>query len=149
VTGDPGEWDRPVVVVVDGRNHRRLALVDHLRGAFVPEGLPPGPDLLRVLRGRQPSLVLILVRPWNPGEARRTCHWLKTDARPVERVALLNPDGPRLDPASVLQGDLADGYWEGDLPPAEVEAFALDVWQGRRPVVVRPRTGLLARWFGG
>ncbi len=140
---EPGRT-RPAAVVVDGRAHRRLALIDRLRAEFDPDGLPPGPDVQRALRIRHPDLVVLVAH----GEASRLCHWLKTDLKPVERVVIVNPDGPRRDPEAVLRDDLADGYWEGAGTPEEIATFAHEAWLGRRPVTVRPRQALLARLLG-
>lgn len=129
----------PRVLVLDSRNHRRLAVVDRLRAGFRPESLPPGADPLRHVRGNPPDLVLIFVHPWRPTRAFRICRWLKTDLRPVERVAVVNVDGPVLPPERVLEHDLADGYWQGAGTPEEWAEFAEDCLAGRRPVVVRPR----------
>ena len=145
---EPGRV-RPAAVVVDARAHRRIALIDRLRADFDPDGLQPGPEVQRALRARRPDLVLVLAVPSALGEAGRLCRWLKTDLKPVQCVAIVNQDGARQDPEAVLGRDLADGYWEGGGTPEEIAAFARDAWLGRRPVVTRPRWGLLARILGG
>ena len=137
---------RPRVLVVDFMNHRRLALMDSLGSHFAPEGLPAEAELLRHVRAAQPDMVLLFVHPWRPEKAPRSCRWLKTDGRPVRRVALINIDAPRRDPASVMGREMADGYWQGPARAVELAGFAREVWAGQRPVVVKPSPlGLLAR----
>jgi len=134
------------VLVVDFMNHRRLALVDRLGSQFAPEGLPAEADLLRHVRAVQPDMALLFVHPWRPEKALRSCRWLKTDGRPVHRVAVINIDAPRRDPAAVMGRALADGYWQGRARAEELAGFAREVWAGQRPVVVKPSPmGLLGK----
>jgi hypothetical protein len=132
--------------VVDFMGHRRLALVAALRGRFAAETPPPGADLLRHARSSRPDLCALFVHPWRPARCLRQCRWLKTDRHPIERVAVINLDGPPRDPADVLEGHLADGYWQGGARPEDLAEFLGRVWAGERPVEVRPSAmGLLAR----
>ena len=140
---------RPRVLVADFMNHRRLALLAALQPAFDPEPPPPGVDLLRHARASRPDMAVLFVHPWRPQKALKQCRWLKTDLHPIERVAVVNLDGPPRDPADVLEGYQADGYWQGGATPEEVAAFLVRVWRGEKPVEIRGSAmGLLARWLG-
>lgn len=141
---------RPRLLLVEHQAHRRLALIDRLRDRFHPEAIPLGQDPLRTLRARRPEMVLLVVHPWMPNRAYRVCRWLKTDARPLDRVGIINLNGPARSGSSVLNRDHADGYYQGPEDLEALEAFARAIWQGRRPVVEEPRPGrslraLLAR----
>lgn len=135
----------PRLLLVEHHTHRRLALIDRLRDTFSAEGVPVGLDPLRTIRAAQPDMVLIVVYPLRPARASQVCRWLKTDVRPVHRVAMVNLNGPPRPPDLVMERDRADGYYEG---PEDLEAildFTREVWAGHRPVRILPRPGWMWR----
>ncbi len=140
------EQPKPRVLVADFMNHRRLGLMAALQEHFAPEAPPPGANLLRHARSSQPDMVVLFVHPWRPDKALRQCRWLKTDLRPIHRVALVNLDGPPRSADRIMTGEGADGYWQGAGSNAELLGFLRQVWAGQRPQQVRASAmGLLTR----
>ena len=131
----------PRALLVEHHTHRRLALIERMRDRFAIEGVPVGLDPLRTIRARQPELVIIVVYPLRPNRAWDVCRWLKTDVRPIRAVGVVNFYGPARSQDRALEADRADGYYEGPEDLDAVRAFTVAVWEGRRPVDIRPRPG--------
>ena len=139
----------PRALLVEHHTHRRLALIDRMRDRFAMEGVPVGLDPLRTIRARQPDLVLIVVYPLRPNRAWEVCRWLKTDVRPIQAVGVVNLHGPARTPERALEADSADGYYEGPEDLDRICDFAVQVWEGQRPVVILPRPGWIWRGLLG
>jgi hypothetical protein len=136
----------PPVLVADHEIARRLAVIERLSSEFAPEAPPPGVELRRHARSLRPRIVLLFVHPLSPAEAYETCRWLKTDARPIERVGIVNVGGPPRQASAVLGVDLADGYFEGPMDLEALIDFTRGLDAGRKPVHVASHPeGLLNR----
>lgn len=136
-------------MVIDLKNHRRLAVINALKGTFQPEAFPAGVDLMKHVRLKQPDIVLLFMGKYRYSKALKSCRWMKTDIRPVKWVGLINADGPHQDPNYVFDNFEADGYWEGPVTPQDLLEFTNKMVAGKKPFVNRGVTvSTLSRIFG-
>ncbi len=137
---------KPRVLVVDDGPRFRLLVVAALSGAFDVFSLTPGDDPLRTARARRPDLVLFAMDRQNADDVLRACRTLRTDVRPIDRVAVYAHGRPPRPVDVVVDTWRADGYLAGELDPPGVRAFAEAVLRGERPVrVPEARSGTLGR----
>lgn len=126
--------DRPRVLVVDDRPKDRLHVVAALAGRFDVFSLAVGEDPLRVARARRPDLVLLSLGGSGVDELLRVCRTLRTDVRPIGRVAVYARGRPPRAAAPVRDTWLADGYLAGEFDGPAIVAFAEAVLRGEGPV---------------
>lgn len=123
-------------MVIDLKNHRRLAVMNALRPTFQPEAFPAGVDLMKHVRAKQPDVVLLFMGRFRHAKALKSCRWMKTDVRPVRWVVLVNIDGAHQDPEKVMSLYEADGYWEGPATPEQLCELTQHVVAGEKPAIV-------------
>ncbi len=137
---------RPRILVADDSPRLRLLVVAALSGRFDVFPLPPGEDPLRAARSRRPELVLFAMDRQNADEVLRACRTLRTDVRPIDRVAVYAAGRPPRPADVVTEAWRADGYLTGDIDADGVRSFVDAVLRGERPVrVPRARAGGLGR----
>lgn len=120
--------------------------MQRLRVSFQPEAMPEDAELARYVRTQPPDMALLFVHPLHPAHAYRACRRLKTGNRPIERVGVVNIGGPPRTPETVVEFDLADGYFEGPLNLELLYEFAGQLWEGKKPFFIAKRPeGLLNR----
>lgn len=137
---------QPQILVVDASPRFRLRVVSALTGPFQVESLPGGDDALRVARARRPELVLFAMDRANADDVLRMCRTLRTDVRPIERVAVYAHGRPPRPVDVVIDGWRADGYLAGDLDAPALLAFAEALLRGERTVSVpEAADGILGR----
>lgn len=138
----------PRLLLVDEVTARRLRVAAALTGAFDVITASDGEDPLRVARSSRPDLVLVAVHRAHPEASLRLCRTLRTDVRPVRRVAVYDARARPAEAEAVMGPWLADGYLTGSRFD-EILAFAEAVWRGERPVRnVGPAPSALARLAG-
>ncbi|MDP2315808.1 MAG: hypothetical protein Q8P41_23125 [Pseudomonadota bacterium] len=140
---------RPRVLVVDDRPRDRLHAVAALAERFDVYPLPSGEDPLRAARARRPELVLLSLSRGGVDEALRVCRTLRTDVRPIERVAVYARGRPPRTAEQVCDDWRADGYLAGDFDGAALLAFVEAVLRDERPVrLPEPSANALMRLWG-
>lgn len=125
---------RPRVLVVDDRPRDRLHVVAALAGRFDVFPLPTGEEPLRAARARRPDLVLLSLGGGGADEALRVCRTLRTDVRPIDRVAVYARGRPPRPAEAVRDTWLADGYLAGEFDGPAIVAFVEAVLRGERPM---------------
>jgi DNA-binding response OmpR family regulator len=131
--------DRPRLLVIDDDPARRIAFTSVLGAAFDAWPLPADEDPLKVARTSRPDLALVVYGGRRTDGALRLIRTLRTDTRPIPRVAAVE-DGARPRGAFVARELwMADG-WLG-LPNEDdvLLAFAEAVWRGERPAIPAKR----------
>lgn len=136
---------RPRVLVVDATPAQRLRVVAALSAGFEPAALADGEDPLRTARAKRPDLVLFALDRADVDQVLRYCRTLRTDIRPIERVAVYTRGQPPRPSETILETWKADGLLAGTVD--EVADFAWAVLRGERPVRVA-QTGPLGRLIG-
>lgn len=139
--------EKKKLLVVDDDPHRRLIVVSVLARRFDVFPLPGGEDPLRAARTRRPDLVLFSFDRKNVDEVLRWCRTLRTDVRPIDRVAVYCSGRP-VRPAEIVC-DLwrADGYLAGDIVAQRVDTFVDGLMRGERPISLPADGGMLGRVF--
>ncbi len=139
---------RPRVLIADDVPRQRLLTVAALAPHFEVFPLPEGDDPLREARARRPELVLLSLSRTAPDAVLRICRTLRTDIRPIERVAVYTAGRPLRSVEQVCEVWRADGYLAGDFDGADLVSFVEAVLRGERPVRAPNRggSGLLSRW---
>ena len=139
----------PLVLVVDADPRLRLRAVAALAGLFEVDPLAIGDDALRRARARRPNLVLFAMDRGNADEVLRMCRTLRTDVRPIDRVAVYARGRPPRPVDVVMEAWRADGYLAGDPDGPTLRAFAEAVVRGERPVrIPEGGEGVLGRIVG-
>lgn len=126
---------RPRLLLLEHEVARRLEAVAALAAAWDVVPVAEGEDPLRVARTRRPDVAILSVHPRRPDVVFRLCRTLRTDVRPVPRVAIVDRTGAPRDPTQVLDLWLADGYLAGPTDVARFVEFVDAVARGDRPVV--------------
>ncbi len=122
------------MLVVDDHARDRLHVVAALAGRFDVFPVPSGDDPLRAARARRPELVLVSLGHGSVDDALRICRTLRTDVRPLERVAVYVRGRPPRTAEQVCETWRADGYLAGEFDGPALLDFAEAVLRGERPV---------------
>lgn len=136
---------RPRVLVVDATPNQRLRVVAALSSTFEPLPLADGEDPLRTARAKHPDLVLFALDRADVDQVLRFCRTLRTDIRPVGRVAVYTRGQPPRPIETILETWRADGVLAGAVD--EIASFSEAVLRGERPVRV-VEGGPLGRLIG-
>lgn len=110
------------LVVVERAAHRRLKLVNALRGDFQVEAVEMLDGILRRVRSVRPAMVLIGVGRRSQ-QSIRAVHQIKTDGVNPPLVGLIDWDARLADPGAAAQSALADGVLMGAPSEANLSEF--------------------------
>lgn len=127
--------DRPRLLVVDEDPARRIELTATLSGSFDAWALPAGEDALRTARNQRPDVVVVVYGGRRTEEGLRLIRALRTDTRPIDRVAAVEFGGRPRGAFVAMELWMADGWLALPNPAAATEAFVSAVWRGERPRV--------------
>jgi DNA-binding response OmpR family regulator len=137
---------RPIVLLVDGHPHTRLARVVALRGRYDVHTLDAGQEPIRLARRLRPDAVLLVLARGRLQGVLRTCRGLKTEAARAPKVGLLDPRARLSSPETALEACLGDGYLGGVAENLALQDFVDGLLDGSRPLVIpSERPGLLHR----
>jgi hypothetical protein len=95
-------------------------------------------------------MVVLFVHPSSPGRTYRTAHALKTDLRALDRLAIVNLEGPSRALDDVRDDAFIDAYYEGPVDLDAIIAFIESVWSGEDRFVRHVRTKrqrFVGRWL--
>lgn len=118
------------VLVVDGDVARRLRAVAALSAEFEAIPVADGEDPLRAARNGRAEMALVALPRRRPRSAAHLCRMLRTDLRPVRRIAIYGRgDVP---PDEALDQWQADAFAAEDLDGDALLAFVRAAWRGER-----------------
>lgn len=136
---------RQRVLLVEHDPPTRLAATAALSGLFEVIAPAEGDDPVRLARACNPALALIGV-PSRAAEALRIARALRTDLRPIARVALLDPHGRAPARPDAPPHERVDGYYGVAVEPSRLQDFVTGVLAGRQPFLSGARgPGMLSR----
>lgn len=127
--------DRPRLLVVDEDPARRFELTATLSARFDAWALPAEEDPLRTARNQRPDVVVVVYGGRRTDDGLRLIRALRTDTRPIERVAAIEVGARPRGGFVAMELWMADGWLALPNPPEAVEAFVGAVWRGERPKV--------------
>ena len=134
---------RPRIALIDPTLSRRLAVTAALASEFDVATCPDRDDPVRFVRNVRPMLAWIGVD--RAEGARRLLQALRTDARPVARIALYDPEARLATDARAAPALGADGWCAIEGDAARLRAFAHDVLADRKPWIPEQSSGV-ASW---
>ncbi len=137
--------EKKKLLIVDDDPRRRLVVVSVLSRRFDVFPLPGGEDPLRAARSRRPDLVLFALDKRNVDDVLRYCRTLRTDVRPIDRVAVYTTGRPVRTTEIVCDLWRADGHLAGVIDGARIDAFVDALMRGERPVSLPPDGGVFGR----
>jgi DNA-binding NarL/FixJ family response regulator len=138
---------RPRVLLVEQDPTTRLAATAALAPLYEVVAPAEGDDPVRLARASNPALALVGASS-RSAEAMRIARALRTDLRPIARVALLDPQARASVQRDALPHERVDGYYGVSLEPERLRAFVADVLAGKSPFLDGPRgRGVLSRLF--
>lgn len=125
----------------------RLRLVSALSAEFDVQTVAHDEDPIKAARLHRPDLALIAVDHGRPASSLRLCRILKTDVRPVGKIALFDDRPPVFRLHEVQNIGVVDGYLAPVADADEVVELTRAVWRGERPFLQRgvPAVGSLGR----
>lgn len=127
--------DRPRLLVIDDDPTRRIAFTAALGESFDAWALPEGEDPLRTTRAQRPDFALVVYGGRRTDPALRLIRTLRTDTRPITRVAAVEDASRPRGGFVAMELWMADGWLGLPNPPEAVCRFAEAVWRGERPKV--------------
>lgn len=138
---------RPRLLLVDDDATWRLRLVGPLSVTFDVVPVGRGEDPVKAARQSRPDLAVLAVHHARPESTLRLSRVLRTDVRPVARIALYDDRPPAFRIHEVQNNGVVDGYIAPVERPEEVVALAEAVWRGEHPFLQRgnPATGTVGR----
>lgn len=137
----------PRLLLIEEDPTWRLKLGAALCARFELATVPDGEDPVKAARSHRPEIALIAVHHSRPAASLRLCRILKTDYRPVQKIALYDDRPPVFRLHEVQNIGVVDGYTAPVGTVEEVVALAEAVWRGEHPFLQRgnPAVGSLGR----
>jgi len=134
----------PSLVIVEPKTHRRLKLVDGLRGTHTIHPLTSLDGALRHIRAQRPQIVLVGVgRRTEP--ALRLSRQIKTDGGNQARVGLIDWAGRLKDPAEIARSCGANGIYIGEPSKNDLAGFVEQLVSEDIAIVGTPPAGRIGR----
>lgn len=124
------------LLLVDDESARRLELTAALTAGWDVHPLSWADEPLKVARAERPDIVLLASKPKQSELTFRLCRTLKTDVRPVLRVAIYEEPSRARGPWIAMELWMADGHLLLPTEPAVFAAWVEAVWRGERPAQV-------------
>ena len=138
---------KPRLLLVDEDATWRLRLVGALSSSFEVFPVSHGDDPVKLARLHRPDIALIAVHHTRPEASLRLCRILRTDVRPIGKLALYDDRLPFFRIHEVQNQGIVDGYLAPVTTGEEVVELAAAVWRGEHPFLQRgdPAVGPLGR----
>lgn len=137
---------KPRAVIVERAAHRRLRMVDALRGVYQVESIEMLDGFVRQVRSIRPEFVLVGVGR-RVQQSTRAAHQIKTDGAHPPLVGLMDWDGRLTDPRSAAKDVLADGVFSGEPTGKDLQLFLASLGQEEIVLMGTPSPRLLDRIF--
>ena len=119
---------KPRAVIVERAAHRRLRMVDALRGEYQVESIEMLDGFVRAVRAIRPEFVLVGIGR-RVQRSTRAAHQIKTDGAHPPLVGLMDWDGRLADPCSTAKEVLADGVFSGEAAAEDLQVFLSSLGQ--------------------